>query len=410
MNSIHYLIIGGGIAGTSAAATIRKYDKEGRVVIVSDEPYRFYSRIMLSKPNFFLGKIPFEKIWLKDEQWYTDNNIELEKGKTAVTLNIEKKIVTLNDGTELKYKKLLIAVGGHARKLPIPGTEKKGVFYLRNLDDAKGLIFAIKRAKQAVVIGGGFVGFEAAEIMRQAAIHTTFIYLEKHFQDYSFGEKGSKIIETAMEQAGVTLKRDMSVAQILGDKKVSAVKLRDGTNIACDLVVIGIGIVCTSEWLQKAGIAAEEGILANEYMETNKADIWVAGDCAEFNHPVIGGRLKLGNWANAQFQGIAAGRSMTGARTEYSRVTSLTSHGFGLTIGSAGDIEIKEDRDSEERLNLKSKEFIKFVIEGERLVGAITINSLKEMGTLVQLIKKQTPLSQARYNLKNPEFDLKQLL
>src|SRR3989338_11359779 len=139
MHDIDYVIVGGGIAGTTAAETIRKNDNNGTIAIISDEPHRLYSRIMLSKPNFFLEKIPFDSIWLKSESWYKDNFIQFFSGTKAVWLNTVSKIVDLNDGIQIHYGKLLLAVGGCARRWDVRGGEKKGIAYLRSLDEAKEL-------------------------------------------------------------------------------------------------------------------------------------------------------------------------------------------------------------------------------------------------------------------------------
>jgi len=175
MGKIKYLIIGGGVAGTTAAETIRQNDPTGSCMIVSDEPYRLYSRIMLSKPNFFLEKIPFDRIWLKTEEWYTQNNITLTTGKKATKLDPQKKTITLDDGTEVAYEKLLLATGTCVRPWSIPGSDKEGVFYLRTLDHAKQIIAKVKSAKRAIVVGGGFIGFEMCDMLRLAGVDVTLI-------------------------------------------------------------------------------------------------------------------------------------------------------------------------------------------------------------------------------------------
>src|SRR3989344_9037983 len=159
-NKYKYLIVGGGVAGTTAADTIRKNDPEGSIAIISDEPFRFYSRIMLSKPAFFLGKVPFDSIWLKKKEWYSDNKVELLKGKVATSLDSSKKVIKLDDGTEVGYEKLLLSIGAHARRWPIEGADKKGVHYYRTLEETKGILDQLKDAKSAVLIGSGFVSFE----------------------------------------------------------------------------------------------------------------------------------------------------------------------------------------------------------------------------------------------------------
>ena len=200
MKQIKYLIIGGGIAGTTAAEIIRQNDKKGRVMIISDEPHRFYSRIMLSKPAFFLGKIPFDKIWLKKEEWYQGNNIELLAGRKAIKLDSKNKTIVLDNGVEINYEKLLLAVGGYSRELEIPGSGKKGVLYLRNLNDAKTIMEAVKTAKKAVIIGGGFVGFEMCEMMRMAGVEVDLIIREKKFWEGVLDEAGSEIVEKSFQK------------------------------------------------------------------------------------------------------------------------------------------------------------------------------------------------------------------
>ena len=179
--NVDYLIIGGGIAGTTAAETIRELDASGTIAIVSDEPYRLYSRIMLSKPNFFLEKIPFDQVWLKKDEWYAEKRVELLSGRKAVGMGVPKKILTLDNGEKINFKKMLLAIGGCARKWNVQGTEKKGVFYLRTLDDAKSIIAAVKSAKQAVAIGGGFVSFEMCEMLRLAGVGVTLVIRESYY-------------------------------------------------------------------------------------------------------------------------------------------------------------------------------------------------------------------------------------
>src|ERR1035437_4619713 len=150
--SYKYLIIGGGAAGTAAAETIRQNDKVGTVAIISDEPYPLYSRVMLSKPNFFLGKIPFEQIYLKGKEWYNENQIEFIGGKKVIGLDSTTKTISLLDNSQLQYEKLLVATGVDARKWIAKGSDKKGIHYLRTLEDGKGIMEGIKTAKEAVTI------------------------------------------------------------------------------------------------------------------------------------------------------------------------------------------------------------------------------------------------------------------
>jgi NAD(P)H-nitrite reductase large subunit len=165
MKKFKYLIIGGGIAGTTAAETIRQNDKSGSIAIVKDEPYPLYSRVMLSKRDFYSPEGE-NKIWLKTPDWYVKENIEFFAGRKAVNLDANKKIVCLDNKDEIEYEKLLIATGSCARKWAIPGSDKKGVFSLRVLNDAKAIKEKMKTVKKAVAIGGGFISFEMCDLLR----------------------------------------------------------------------------------------------------------------------------------------------------------------------------------------------------------------------------------------------------
>src|SRR3989344_5856455 len=290
-----YVIIGGGIAGTAAAETLRKAEPTARIIIVSDEPYRLYSRVLLTKPNFFLEKIPFERIFLKDEKWYQDQRIELWRGRRAVKIDTKEKVVDLDNGEQLRYEKLLLAVGGSPRKLPVPGADKQGVHYLRTIDETKQIIEKVKHAKRGVAIGGGIIGFEMAEMMELAGMKATFIIEKPHYRIGVLGEDAAKAVEVAMEEKGVRILREKETVEILGEEYVTGVLFKDGSKIECDFVVIGIGTVTPAvEMLKAAGVDINRGIKANEYLETNVQDVWTAGDCAEYYDTIIGDTLCSG--------------------------------------------------------------------------------------------------------------------
>jgi NAD(P)H-nitrite reductase large subunit len=241
MENYKYLIIGGGVAGTTTAEVLRQNDKEGSIAIISDEP-RMYSRIMLSKPNFFLGKIPFDNIWLREEKWYTENKIDFIGDTLAVKLDPKNKIVELKDGKVLQYQKLLLATGGEARRWNIPGADKKGICYLRDLKEAEELIKNVKTAKQAIAIGSGFVSFEMCEMMRLAGLEVTLIMREPYYWYPLLDEESAKIIEKGLENGGVKIIRESEVVEILGTEKIEGVILKDGTQIPCQLALVGIGL------------------------------------------------------------------------------------------------------------------------------------------------------------------------
>jgi NAD(P)H-nitrite reductase large subunit len=410
MSQFKYLIIGGGVAGTTTAETIRQNDPAGSIAIISDEPYPFYSRIMLSKPNFFLEKIPFEQIWLKKESWYPENKIEFLGGKKAAQLDAAQKIITLKDGEQIGYEKLLLATGGCARQWPIPGADKDGICYLRNLDQAKELIASVKTAKQAIAVGSGFVSFEMCEMMRLAGLEVTLVMREPYYWYPLLDEDSGKMIERDLEKGGVKILRNSEVVQILGDKKLEGVILKDGIKIDCQLAVIGIGLQCDLEWLKQAGVQTNRGILANEYLGTNLPDIYTAGDVAEFKDIVLGEQVQLGNWVNAQMQGRAAALNMLGKKQPFRMVSFYTAQGFGISIAFSGDVRVDESRKVIKRGSPEINSYVRLIIDrNNEIVGATFINRTQEMAAVNKLIETDFKVGGHETKLADPNFDLKTL-
>jgi nitrite reductase (NADH) large subunit len=405
-----YLIIGGGVAGTTAAEVLRQNDKDESIAIVSDEPHLFYSRLMLSKPNFFLGKIPFNNIWLRKKEWYGENNIGLMEGEIAVKLDSKNKIVELKSGKILKYEKLLLATGGEARPWPLPGADKKGVCYVRDLSQAKELMENVKTAKQAIAVGSGFISFEMCEMMRLAELSVTLVMREPYYWHPLLDEESAKMIENGLQKGGVKILRESEVSEILGDERISGVVLKDGTKIECQLALVGIGLVCYLDWIKEAGIEINKGILTDEYLETNVSDVYAAGDVAEFNDLVLGEKVQLGNWVNAQMQGRTAALNMMGKKTPFRFVSFYTSTGFGINIAMSGDVRVKLEYKIIKRGSPEINSLARIIVDAnDEIIGATFINRTQDMSVINKLIESDFKVTGFENNLSDPNFDLKSL-
>lgn len=408
MKAVQYLIIGDGVAGNTAAETIRSNDASGTIAIVSDEPHRLYSRIMLSKPNFFLKKIPFERIWLREESWYAERRIERISGKAAIQLNPAEKVIIYEGGEQIKYEKLLLAIGCRPRAWQVPGADKKGIFCLRSLDDAKAIIDAVGSAKRALVVGGGFVSFEMCEMLRLAGIEVTLLLRESYFWEPILDKTSGEMVERALEKGGVTILRNTQVSQVIGDEAVQAVEI-GGTKIACDMLIAGIGVFCPTSWIQSAGISTSRGILANEYLETNVSAIWTAGDAAEFYDPILGETIQLGNWVNAQMQGKTAGLNMIGKHQPFRLVSFYTAQGFGITIAFVGDVRSAQDRSIITRGSAESGSYARILAHNGEIIGATMINRTQELSIFSRLIENDFRVSGRERELSDVSLDLKKL-
>ena len=409
MQHFKYLIIGGGIAGTIAAEVIRKNDADGMIAIVSDEPHMLYSRVLLSKPSFVRGEQPLESVWLKKPEWYEQNKIVFIGGVSATKLDGEAKKITLSNGEEIEYEKLLLAIGAHARKWTIPGCDKQGIYYLRGLDDTKAIMEAVKSKKHAILIGSGCVSFEIAEILRSLTITTTLVMREKYFGEPLLSEQEGKMIEATLEKNEVKIIRETEITEVLGTDTVTGVVLKNGEKLECDMVLPMIGVIFPIEWLKSSGMVLDRGIVANEFLETSIPDVWTAGDIAEYNDLALRQKMLCGNWMNSRGQGEISALNMVGKRTEYKAVTFQTSHGFGDLIGFVGDTRALPDRTVVYRKDPEKNSIVRILIKGENIIGATLINKMPEMGVITKLIKEGVNVSAKLEEMAKPEFDLKAL-
>lgn len=405
-----YLIIGGGAAGVSASETIRSTDKTSSIAVISDEPHALYSRVMLSKPNFFLGKIPFEQIWMKSDKWYEENSITFLANKKVVSLDGANKTVTLESGEKISYEKLLIATGVNVRKWNVPGADKKGIHYLRTLEDGKAIMEHIKTSKRAVTIGGGFISYEMADLLKLAGLDTTMILRESYFWEPTLDESSGKMLENVIEKSGIKILRNSEVREIIGGESVEGVVLKDGTKIPCEMIICGIGVICPLEWLASSGIKVNRGILANEYLETSISDVFVAGDIAEYKDVLLEENIQMGNWVNAKEQGRIAGLNMQNGQNIFKFVSFYTTSGMGANIAFVGDVAPLKSRIIISRGSPEINSYARIIIEKNEIIGATMINRIGEMSVIAKLIEKNIDVSDKLKELADANFDLKQLL
>ncbi len=407
MQYYRYVIIGGGIAGTTAAETIRTNDPEGSIAIVSDEPHRLYSRVLLSKQNWLTGGQAFDRVWLKSEVWYTQERIHLFRGLRATILDANAQVVTLSDGDTLHYEKLLLATGTHSRRWKVPGADKQGVMYLRTVDEAKVLREVVQDAPAHVVmVGGSWVSFEIIDILLSHGFQVTEVLREKYFFERQFSQEEASIIERVLIDRGVEIIRESEVSEVLGDVHVEGVRLKDGRMIPCTYVLAMIGVEHPLEWVAQAGIATHTGIYANEFLETNVPHIWTAGDTAESWDRALGETTIMGNWMSARFQGDIAGKNMSGQHVPFDQVSLHLSHGFGFTIGWIGDVSPGADRIIVHYPTPEPDTYCRIIIWQGRIVGGTTINRPDLMQAITTLIKKKTSVGHVVADIAAGSVDL----
>jgi len=269
----------------------------------------------------------------------------------------------------------------------------------------------IKTAKRAVVIGGGFIGFEMADLLKLAGLETTILLRESYFWQPMLDEISGKMIEKALTDNGVEIIENMEAAEVAGGESVEAVVLKDGTKIPCEMIICGIGTTPPKmDWIKNGGVNINRGILANEYMETNIPDVFTAGDIAEYKDLLLEENIQMGNWVNAHEQGRIAGLNMTGGKTPFKFVSFYTTQGMGISIAFVGDARPLPDRVIIPRGSADINSYARILIVGKELVGATMINRTKELTTIAKLVENNVDVSGKYAELGNPDFDLKQLL
>ncbi|MBI4592224.1 FAD-dependent oxidoreductase [Candidatus Uhrbacteria bacterium] len=333
---MNYLIIGGGVAGTTAAEELRKRDASAEITILSEEHHPLYSRVLL--PHYMKGKIPRERVFLKRDTWYAQQDIEWQTGVLAKHLDAKNKFVGGSDGREYPYDKLLIATGGEVRSLE---GDLRGVSYLRTLDDADQFLQLVtEQGNQArgVVYGGGFIACEYINLFQHFGISTTVVHRGSHFWTRSLVPEAGELIAKTLKTRGVELHVSTSFQSLKGDSELQGI-VTSGGEYPATLLGVGIGIEPDLSWLREANVEVETGVKANEFLQTNIPDVYTAGDIAEFFDPIIGRQLQIGNWMNAMSQGRTVAKSMTGEQTSFQLVSSYATNVLGLEIIFVGDVE-----------------------------------------------------------------------
>jgi 3-phenylpropionate/trans-cinnamate dioxygenase ferredoxin reductase subunit len=312
-----YVVVGGGLAGAKAVEAIRAADPDGAITLVGAETRRPYERPELSK-GVISGKKSPEDLFVHDEGWYAEHSVDLVLGQRATGLDRERQVVTLADGRELPYDRLLLATGATPRKLNVPGADLPGVHYLRTAEDANALVAAIGAGSSVVVVGGGWIGLEIAAGAREKGLDVTVVEPQPSPLYGVMGPEVGELWAQLHRSHGVDVRTGLQVNAIQeSDGRANSVLLSNGQIISADFVVVGVGASPNLELAESAGLAADGAVPVEARLRTRDQNIWAAGDIALAQNAWAGRALRVEHWANAKNQGAFAGRSMAGAEDEW---------------------------------------------------------------------------------------------
>ena len=394
----NYLIIGNGVAGTTAGENIRKQDKDGNITVVTEEDLPFYYRVRLNE--YISGDITEEQLIAKKKRWYKDQNIILKLKTRIVGAEPKEKVVITEENQRLSYDRLLIATGSHSFIPPIKGSEKKGVFALRDIQDARDISAYAKNVDDVILIGGGLLGLEAGNALRKLGTKVLVVEFFPRLLPRQLDLDGAKRLQKIMEGMGFFFRLGARTEEIIGDGGASGTLLEGGEALTAGMVIISAGVRPNLELAKTLGLNTDKGIIVDEHLRTNQPDVYAAGDVAEFRG------MPYGIWPAAMEQGKIAGINMAGGDVTYDGTTMAnTLKVVGVDLASAGNIDAGDEFES--TVVTGEKVYKKVVIENNRIIGCIMLGDTKGFDQITRIMSEKRDVSQVKDQILSEGFDFK---
>jgi nitrite reductase (NADH) large subunit len=372
-----YLIVGNGIAGTTAAENIRKHDATVEITIVTEEELPFYYRIRL--PDFLCGEVNESGLVAKKKEWYQENNITLRLSTKITGGSVKDKILHSSSGEEIRFDRLILANGSAPNIPAISGSDKKGVFALHCIQDAKDIISHASCCKKAILIGGGLLGLEAGNGLKKLGLGITVIEFFPRLLPRQLDSEGARRLQSILEDRGFSFKLDAKTRSIEGNEKIEGVTLENGEFIAADMVIISAGVTPKLHLAKELGLDCNRGIKVDKQMRTSHPDIYAAGDIVEFE-----GRT-YGIWPAAMEQGKIAGTNISGGNATYEgTILSSILKVAGIDLASAGEIDEENLHDS--KTVASETIYKKIVLDNNRVIGCIMLGDRKNFNRINRAI------------------------
>jgi 3-phenylpropionate/trans-cinnamate dioxygenase ferredoxin reductase subunit len=399
-----FVIVGASLAGAKAAEALRAEGFDERVVLIGAEDERPYERPPLSK-DYLRGEAERATVYVHPQGFYTDHDIELRLGRTAVSVDVAGSELALDDGERLRYDRLLLATGAEPRRLSIPGGDLDGVLYLRSVADCDALRARLDQGGTVVVIGAGWIGAEVAASARQRGLEVTVIDPLTVPLERVLGTEVGAVYRDVHVDHGVHMLLGTGVEALEGATAVERVRTSDGRELECDFVVVGVGVQPSTGLAAQAGLALDNGILVDEHLQTSAPGVLAAGDVANAHHPFYGERIRVEHWANALHQGPVAARAMLGEPDVYDRLPYFFSDQYDVGMEYAGFARTWDRVVF--RGDPATREFIAFWLTGDRVVAGMNVNVWDVIDPIQRLIGERVAVDDRR--LADPDIPLAEL-
>ncbi|ELZ18866.1 FAD-dependent pyridine nucleotide-disulfide oxidoreductase [Natrinema thermotolerans DSM 11552] len=403
-----YVIIGDGISGSSAAETLREEDPDAKITVITDEGEPLYNRILIKEHA--KGKLPEAPISIHDEDWYEDRDIDLSLNTHVTSVDTEGKVVHTHDSGEIPYDKLLVATGGTPTQLPVENSDADGIHHFWTFEDARGIREHADEADRGVIVGAGLLGIDFAAVCGAQGIDADYLMRGDRWWRYALSAEGAEIMHEGMRSVGVEPVFDSGVDhfEVDDDGRVTAAVDPNGDRYECDFAGVAIGLSFNTEFLRGAGIEQDNGIVVDEYMQTNVDDIYAAGDLTQFHDVLLGEQAQNGSWGSAKEQGRVAAINMAADAEEegFQWVSSYSITHFDFPFLSFGH-PTRGDEHAERKYS--DTEWRRIAFKDGKIVGGVLIGDLSPQSKFKQLMREQRVVADQAEVLLEQSVDLDEL-
>ena len=407
-NATSFVIVGGGLAAAKAVEALRDNEFDGHITVFADEEHLPYERPPLSK-EYLAGKKSLTDFTVQNSDWYRDNNVDLRLNTRVDSVDAAGHTVALPDGTTVGYDKLLLATGSASRRPPIPGSDARGVHYLRTYEDAAALNDVLAEGGSLAVVGAGWIGLEVAAGARQRGVKVTVVETAKQPLMAALGETVGEVFATLHREHGVDLRLETQIEEITrADGSATGLRTRDGSTLAADAVLVAVGAKPNIELAERAGLSlADGGVLVDASLRSSDPDIYAVGDIAAAEHPLFGARIRTEHWANALKQPAVAAAGMLGTPGEYAELPYFFTDQYDLGmeyVGHAPNFERVVFRG-----DVAGREFVAFWLDVDnRVLAGMNVNVWDVLDDVKALIRSRAPVDAEK--LADPQSPLGELL
>jgi 3-phenylpropionate/trans-cinnamate dioxygenase ferredoxin reductase component len=364
-----FVIVGASLAGVNAAETLRAEGFTGQITMIGEEPSPPYERPPLSK-GYLLGNQPLESVFVHPVQWYAAQGIQLRRSTRAVVVSPEQRTVTLDSAEQIGYDRLLLATGARPRRLDVAGANLPHVHYLRTVEDSSTLKSLLGPGRHVAVIGAGWIGLETAAAFRTHGGVVSVVEMDTLPLRRVLGDEAATVFRDLHEAHGVTFHFGQSVASITP----TSVLLSGGASIPADVVIVGVGVTPATELAASAGLSVDNGVLVSASLQTSHAEIYACGDVANWEHPLLGTRVRVEHWENARQSGQAAARAMLGMPVSYDWIPYFYTDQYDLGMEYSGHVAPGGYDSVVFRGSVAAREFLAFWLKDGHVLAGMNVN------------------------------------